>query len=1002
MTQPRKTTIASRPDRRSSRRKESAAIADRIEFHRNGVALLPQHHDANQGVALAVLSEKSALSYRGCSCGKARSKTCRHIKALSALLKAYRSRQDTIGLSDEFRTSVWYQLGKLLADADRIPRESVRFIDHATGETPLEIVDRQDQVLVFYYSPGADRSRLIDRFADDPGEPYRSRSDVIKRLTLLTLSGDERKLMAVGMKTRRQAMEDSFWFRMVYHAFRELGAGGFSLDHEIDATSGQFRISVVRADQTLSFQMVVPKHAVSRLLNDPALPLSEEKKIILSSQSVKPVLKIRKDPRGTIRLTPIYLYRQEDGRHYQFSHKEAQKFSFGTLFHIPQTDIMAPIAPADALFTAYGDRPRTTIKKADVPDFLNTYGELIRNGDGLFGDSAKGLQVFHAPEHVALSPGALERDWCWLSATYGFGKSSLSLADIRDARKSKQRYISIEEGWVDVRGTGIDSILHLLDSKEDIDDETGSFRLKRMHLFRLLAAAKTRVDIFGEKPEADRVRQMLTLKPSSPPPKTAHLTSPLRDYQKRGVEWLWFLYENGFGGLLCDDMGLGKTHQLMALMLCLKAKGRKLFLVVCPTTVISHWEKKIAQHAPSLKAVVYHGQDRNLHDLLHDVHVLITSYGIVLRDVEKLADIPFSLAVFDEIQHIKNAETKSYRAARALTADMKVGLTGTPIENSIWDLKSTMDLVLPDYLGSNASFKRLYMEAPEKDPAVSHPHALTQTISPFTLRRLKASVLTELPEKIEDFRFCQLSEDQVKLYREALDSRRSGIIDTLRSSDKDIPYIHIFALLVVLKQICNHPAQLEDDPETYHRLQSGKWELFTELITEALESGQKVVVYSQFVRMIRIIALHLSEREIGHVVLTGQSRKRGDLIARFNDDPACRVFVGSLRASGSGIDLVAASVVIHYDRWWNAAKEDQATDRVHRIGQRRGVQVFKLITEGTLEEKISAIIEKKKNLMDAVIKEDDPGLLKTFSREELMGLLAPPELAEQTWGKGES
>jgi len=993
MMKQRKRTPASLLDVPSLAMEEGAEITDRIEFHRNAVALIPDIQDSNHGVAIMVLSEKTDLSYRGCSCSESRSKTCRHIKELSHMVKTCRREQDTIGLFDKFRNSVWYHLAELLWEADRTPCESIRIIDVPAGDTQcLDILDQQNQVLISYYSDGADKSRFIDRLSSNSDKPYRTRSNILKQLKLFTLSKDERKLMDVGFKTRRQAMEDSFWYRMAYHAFRELGNGGFSFDHEIDELSGQFRISVVDADKAIPFQLIVPKNIVNRLLNDPAVPISNKKKIILSSQPVKPALKIRKDRRGTLRLSPVYLYQPGDGRQRQFTYKQAKKFSFGTLFHIPQTNMMAPIDPPDALFKIYGRHPQTTIRKREVPDFLKTHGELIRNGAGLLGDSIKGLRVFDTPRHVTLSPNALERDWCWLSVTYGFGNSSLSLGKLLKARKNRQRYVSIEDGWVDLRSPEIETIFHILDLEDGIAEKTDNLRLKRMHVFRLLATATNGPEISSEKPAADLLRQMLTLKPSAPPPKINHMTSPLRTYQKLGVEWLWFLYENGFSGLLCDDMGLGKTHQIMALMLCLKAKHHRPFLVVCPTTVISHWEKKIRQYAPSLKAAVYHGQDRNLDATLQDVHLLITSYGIVLRDEQKLADVPFSLVVFDEIQHIKNANTKSYKASHALSADMKVGLTGTPIENSLWDLKSVMDLVLPDYLGADASFKRLYTEPIEKGGAVSRQKALSRIISPFTLRRLKASVLTELPDKIEDYRFCQLSEDQVKLYRDALDSRQAGIIDKLRSSRTAIPYIHIFALLTLLKQICNHPAQLEDGPETYHRLPSGKWELFTELLTEALESGQKVVVYSQFVKMIRIIELYLSEKEIGHAVLTGQSRKRGDIITRFNDDPACRVFVGSLRASGSGIDLVAASVVIHYDRWWNAAKEDQATDRVHRIGQRRGVQVFKLVTEGTLEEKISAIIEKKKKLMDKIVKEDDPGLLKTFSREDLVELLAPPGL----------
>ena len=199
--------------------------------------------------------------------------------------------------------------------------------------------------------------------------------------------------------------------------------------------------------------------------------------------------------------------------------------------------------------------------------------------------------------------------------------------------------------------------------------------------------------------------------------------------------------------------------------------------------------------------------------------------------------------------------------------------------------------------------------------------------------------------------------------------------------------MHIFALLTLLKQICDHPALVEKKPEEFERYESGKWELFRELLEEGLDSGQKIVVYSQFLGMIGMMARHLQGLGVDFVALTGSSRKRGELIARFNEDPDCRVFLGSLKAGGTGIDLVAASMVIHYDRWWNAAREDQATDRVHRIGQQRGVQVFKLVTTGTLEEKISAIIEKKKNLMEAIVREDDPHLLKTFTREELIDLL---------------
>lgn len=485
---------------------------------------------------------------------------------------------------------------------------------------------------------------------------------------------------------------------------------------------------------------------------------------------------------------------------------------------------------------------------------------------------------------------------------------------------------------------------------------------------------------------------MLELKPARLLPALGGLTSPLRSYQKLGVEWLLFLFENGLGGLLCDDMGMGKTHEVMGLMVALREKGRlkKPFLVVCPTTVLSHWQGKISVHAPALKGAVFHGGQRDLEKTLRDSDVLITSYGILRRDIELLKKIPFPLAVFDEIQNVKNPQTLAYEAARNLQATVKIGLTGTPIENKLGELKALFDLTVPGYLGTDEKFSSRYGESIELNPAGERPKALARLISPFTLRRLKKTVLEELPAKIEDIRTCALSDDQIKLYRDAISSRGKELVEAIKRREKAIPYMHIFALLTLLKQICNHPALVERKLEDFEKYQSGKWELFKELITESLESGQKVVVYSQFLGMIQIIENFLQGLGIDFVTLTGASRKRGEIISRFNEDPACRIYVGSLKAGGTGIDLVAASVVIHYDRWWNAAKEDQATDRVHRIGQRRGVQVFKLVTEGTLEEKISALIARKRKLMDNIIREDDPGLLKSFSREELLEMLSAP------------
>jgi SNF2 family DNA or RNA helicase len=269
---------------------------------------------------------------------------------------------------------------------------------------------------------------------------------------------------------------------------------------------------------------------------------------------------------------------------------------------------------------------------------------------------------------------------------------------------------------------------------------------------------------------------------------------------------------------------------------------------------------------------------------------------------------------------------------------------------------------------------------------------LRRILSPFILRRLKSSVLNELPEKFEDLRTCALSDDQVKLYRDALGGRGAELARQIEEAgDRPLPYIHIFALLSLLKQICGHPALALGCLDRADEYASGKWDLFREVLGEALESGQKVVVFSQFLGMIELMERHLQGLGVGYAVLTGSTVDRGGAVDRFNHDPDCRVFLGSLKAGGTGIDLIGGSVVIHYDRWWNAAREDQATDRVHRIGQKRAVHVLKLIAEGTLEEKISALIDRKRRLMDSVIQEDDPRLAKIFTRDELLEMLRGEE-----------
>ncbi|PIP37375.1 MAG: hypothetical protein COX19_16920, partial [Desulfobacterales bacterium CG23_combo_of_CG06-09_8_20_14_all_51_8] len=617
-------------------------------------------------------------------------------------------------------------------------------------------------------------------------------------------------------------------------------------------------------------------------------------------------------------------------------------------------------------------------------------------------DKVKEMGIHRQVRRIVLSPAAEERDWCWLSLDYGFGENAVvSLADIYSAKLSGKRYLPVAGGWVDTRAVDLEPLLGGSGNPIAAQLAKSAIRLKlsRADILRLQAFAGPDVDFSiqtsggegGASDAGETLRRLLHMAPATVIKELSGLSGQLREYQHRGVEWLAYLFENRLGGLLCDEMGLGKTHQIMGLMVWLftKKAEKAPFLVICPTTVISHWERKIREFAPALRPVVYHGVDRELDDALAPGTAIITSYGILLRDAERLAKVRFSVAAFDEAQALKNTATKTYAGARVLSAAMKVAVTGTPVENRLMDLKALMDLAVPGYLGSDSFFLARY-----ENTGSERVRELRKLSGPFTLRRTKAKVLSELPEKIEDIRYCRLTETQVRLYRDAVATRRTGLLAVLEQEDQAIPYLHIFALLTLLKQICNHPASVTGErvhPGKNH-LDSGKWQVFAELVDACLENDRKIVVFSQFVKMIDIIEAYLKEKGIGYAGITGKTRNRGREIDRFNNEGDCRVFVGSLKAGGSGIDLIGGSVVIHYDRWWNAAKEDQATDRVHRIGQTRGVQVFKLVTEGTLEEKISTIIDRKRKLMMDAVKEDDPAALKTFTRQELMDLLALPAM----------
>lgn len=639
-------------------------------------------------------------------------------------------------------------------------------------------------------------------------------------------------------------------------------------------------------------------------------------------------------------------------------------------------------------------RHPVNIDKENLPLFLNYQLENLKPFATSIDPRLLKPETLHLTAAHISKAEEHEKGWYALKLNYQSERGLIPIASLWAAFKQKKRFFFSEAGLIDLEEKRFDWLRVL--AKNRIDRRSNTLFLSTLELIRLNAFDEIEVSKEKRKEHQQSIEILKELTEFRIPeePNVAGLSSQLRPYQQVGLRWLWFLYHHGLSGLLCDDMGLGKTHQAMALLASVinhihkdQEKGKHYFLIVCPTSVIFHWQEKLAAFLPNMRVCLFHGGKRNLGEFKKDYDILLTSYGIWRIEHEILSKVFFEIAIFDEIQVAKNAQSRVHSSLLAVDAKMRIGLTGTPIENHLRELKSLFDLVLPSYMPGETDYREFFVKPIEKEQDRKRRELLSRFIKPFVMRRKKEDVLLDLPEKTEEVSHCILLPDQEKLYIEVLEMSRQKILDELSNESSPIPYMHIFAVLSNLKQICNHPSVYLKDPQQYKNFQSGKWDLFLELLSEARESEQKVVIFSQYLMMLDIIEEYLNEAGIGFASIRGSTINRGEQIQRFNQDPGCEVFVASLQAAGLGIDLTAASVVIHYDRWWNAARENQATDRVHRIGQKRGVQVFKLVTKGTFEEKIDELISRKGKLMEEVVGVDDHQIVKQFDRKEIIQLL---------------
>jgi SNF2 family DNA or RNA helicase len=460
------------------------------------------------------------------------------------------------------------------------------------------------------------------------------------------------------------------------------------------------------------------------------------------------------------------------------------------------------------------------------------------------------------------------------------------------------------------------------------------------------------------------------------------LQGTLRDYQKEGLNWLNFLDEFGFGGCLADDMGLGKTVQIIAFILDQKEKGHEASLIVVPTTLIFNWQAELLKFAPSLRVYTIYGAERIKHTRdFGNYDVILTSYGTLLYDINYLKKHVFNYVFLDESQTIKNPMSQRHQAAALLKSRSKIVLTGTPVENNTFDLFGQLSLAVPGLLGNKQFFRDHYSSPIDRFKDSKRAVELQKKVSPFILRRTKKQVAKELPDKTEMVIYCEMGEEQQRVY-DSYKKEYKSFLESKKGEDLSRYSMHILKGLTILRQICDSPALLKD--ETYYGDSSAKIDFLMEEIEQ--RSGQhKILIFSQFVKMLNLIKTQLEKRSVPFEYLTGQTIDREKRVNNFQESPGVRVFLISLKAGGMGLNLTEADYVYLVDPWWNPAVENQAIDRSYRIGQNKNVVAIRLITPGTIEEKIMKLQETKRDLVDDLIK-TDANILKQLSQQDLMEL----------------
>jgi superfamily II DNA or RNA helicase len=561
------------------------------------------------------------------------------------------------------------------------------------------------------------------------------------------------------------------------------------------------------------------------------------------------------------------------------------------------------------------------------------------------------------------------------------GGQQFSPAEIQRLLLSGQGHTRLRNGKVAV--LDLDAVSELQEVLRDCAPQQHSqgYRINNTQAGFVEATLREQGRWRVEAPEAWRnraARQSGRAEIQCPP--LFHLDSVLRPYQKQGVSWLKFLRDNGFGGILADEMGLGKTLQVLALLNSVRLAltrsdsggPRKPMLVVCPTSLVYNWIAEARKFVPDLKALALHGPGRHeFFARIPEQDLVVSSYALIRRDAERYREFEFDTVVLDEAQHIKNRETQNAQAVKSVRAQHRLVLTGTPLENSVLDLWSIFDFLMPGYLGTAQDFRERYEQPITRDKDPKAQVRLARRLRPFLLRRLKRDVAADLPEKIEQVSFCELTAEQRAVYQQVIELGRKEVLDAVGAQGLARSRMVVLNVLLRLRQVCCDLRLLKLEPTPDALSASGKLDLFGELLEEVIDGGHRVLVFSQFVSMLALLKERLGQEKVPFCYLDGSTVDRAKVVNEFQSTPGIPVFLISLKAGGVGLNLTGADTVIHFDPWWNPAVEDQATDRAHRIGQTRVVTSYKLIARDTVEEKILALQNRKRELIRATIAGDD-------------------------------